>query len=106
MILPELLQVNFRLGSTKATEVATLFRQDELAKGDYFLRRGQTVRKLLDDLTEIEPNLKNEIINDDGEMTGLVHILVHGRNIEWLQGLDTTMREKDIITFLPPSAGG
>jgi len=44
--LPELLQVNFRLGSTKAAEVAGLFRQDELAKGDYFLRRGQTVRKL------------------------------------------------------------
>jgi sulfur-carrier protein len=67
---------------------------------------GQTVRKLLDDLTNIEPNLKNEIINENGEMTGLVHILVHGRNIEWLQGLDTPMREQDIITFLPPSAGG
>jgi molybdopterin synthase sulfur carrier subunit len=69
-------------------------------------REGQTVRELLDDLTDIEPNLKNEIINEHGEMTGMVHILVHGRNIEWLQGLDTTMREKDIITFLPPSAGG
>lgn len=46
MHLPELLETNFRLSPARATEVATLFRQDELAKGDYFLRRGQTVRKL------------------------------------------------------------
>jgi CRP-like cAMP-binding protein len=46
MKLTELLQKNFRLSPAKATEVATLFREDELAKGDYFLRRGQTVRKL------------------------------------------------------------
>ena len=41
-----------------------------------------------------------------GELTGLVHILVHGRNIQWLQGLDTPICEQDILTFLPPSAGG
>jgi len=46
MLLPELLQANFRLSSAKATEVATMFREDHLTKGDYFLRRGQTVRKL------------------------------------------------------------
>lgn len=67
---------------------------------------GQTVRKLLDDLTILEPALQHEIINPQGELTGLVHILVHGRNIQWLQGLDTPIREQDILTFLPPSAGG
>ncbi|MEL6269126.1 MAG: ubiquitin-like small modifier protein 1 [Chloroflexota bacterium] len=67
---------------------------------------GQTVRKLIDDLATLEPNLHNEIINANGEMTGLVHILVHGRNIDWLNGLDTTIKETDIVTLLPPSAGG
>lgn len=46
MDLPTLLQTNFRLSPAKATEVAGLFREDELTKGDYFLRRGQTIRKL------------------------------------------------------------
>jgi len=67
---------------------------------------GQTVRQLLDDLTMLEPELRNKIVNERGELTGLVHILVHGRNIEWLEGLDTTISAKDQITFLPPSAGG
>ncbi len=67
---------------------------------------GQTVRKLIDDLSSLEPNLHNEIITQDGEMTGLVHVLVHGRNIDWLQGLDTPIKGTDIVTLLPPSAGG
>jgi CRP-like cAMP-binding protein len=46
MLLPELLQANFRLSPAKAKEVSSLFREDLLEKGDYFLRRGQTVRKL------------------------------------------------------------
>lgn len=46
MHLPELLHANFRLSPAKAEEVATLFREDRLSKGDYFLRQGQTVRKL------------------------------------------------------------
>ncbi|WP_020566823.1 Crp/Fnr family transcriptional regulator [Neolewinella persica] len=46
MTTSQLLQTNFRLSPEKAAEVALLFREDHLKKGDYFLRRGQTVRKL------------------------------------------------------------
>ena len=46
MTLPTLLQTNFRLPPAKAEEVAELFREDQLTKGEYFLRRGQTIRKL------------------------------------------------------------
>ncbi len=46
MTLPVLLQENFRLAPAKAAEVAALFREDQLEKGDYFLRQGQMVRKL------------------------------------------------------------
>jgi molybdopterin converting factor small subunit len=32
--------------------------------------------------------------------------MVHGRNIHWLNGLDTLVRESDQIVLMPPSAGG
>lgn len=67
---------------------------------------GQTVRKLISDLSTLEPALHNKIVDENGEMTGLVHVLVHGRNIDWLNGLDTTIRAEDQIVFMPPSAGG
>ncbi|SEQ47043.1 Crp/Fnr family transcriptional regulator [Neolewinella agarilytica] len=44
--LPALLQENFCIAPPKAAEVAALFREDYLEKGDYFLRQGQMVRKL------------------------------------------------------------
>lgn len=69
-------------------------------------QEGQTVRQLIDDIRREMPHLADEIITPGGEMTGLVHILVHGRNIEWLQGLDTTIREQDQIVLMPPTAGG
>jgi molybdopterin synthase sulfur carrier subunit len=69
-------------------------------------RAGQTVRDLLDSIAEIHPELGREIMTDDGELTGLVHVMVHGRNIQWLDGLDTTIKEDDILVLMPPSAGG
>lgn len=67
---------------------------------------GQTVRELIQSIAEVSPALGDEIITGDGELTGTVHILVHGRNIVWLEGLDTTVREEDAIVLIPPAAGG
>lgn len=67
---------------------------------------GQTVADLLEAVREQHPRLVEEIITPDGKLTGLVHILVHGRNIHWLEGLNTPVRESDQLVFMPPSAGG
>ncbi len=67
---------------------------------------GQTVREMLATVVQVQPALGPKIFDGDGEMTGLVHVLVHGRNIMWLNGLDTVVRDTDLIVLLPPSAGG
>ena len=67
---------------------------------------GQTVHELLQAINKLNPELWAQIATENGQLTGLVQILVHGRNITWLQGLDTTISQDDIVTLLPPSAGG
>ena len=67
---------------------------------------GQTVRELLQSIHKLNPALGARIVSDGGQLTGLVQILVHGRNISWLQGLDTPIRQDDVVVLLPPSAGG
>lgn len=69
-------------------------------------QEGQTVRELVNSIREVNPRLGDEIMTPDGELTGLVHIMVHGRHIQWLQGLDTTIRAHDQIVLMPPTAGG
>ncbi len=67
---------------------------------------GQTVREMLAAVAEAYPALGAKILDPQGELTGLVHVLVHGRNVMWLEGLETVVRESDLIVLLPPSAGG
>ena len=33
-------------------------------------------------------------------------ILLNGRNIKLLDGIETLLKDDDVITFLPPAAGG
>ncbi len=65
-----------------------------------------TVRDMIRVIGTVNPTLGAKIIGQDGELTGLVHILVHGRNIIWLQGLDTVVSDKDEVILIPPTAGG
>lgn len=65
-----------------------------------------TVGGLIDQIRTVNPVLATEIVDEAGELTGAVHILVHGRNAVWLQGLNTPIAPDDIITLIPPSAGG
>lgn len=70
------------------------------------IRDGQTVREMIASIRVKHPALAEMIVTPDGELTGLVHILVHGRHIQWLDGLDTTMKTTDSIVLMPPTAGG
>lgn len=65
-----------------------------------------TVRDMIRVIGTMNPILSAKILNEAGELSGLVHIMVQGRNIMWLQGLDTVVSDKDEIVLLPPSAGG
>jgi len=70
------------------------------------IENGQTVRDMIEVIGSVNGTLRKKIIEENGELTGLVHILVNGRNIMWLQGLDTILTENDEIILLPPTAGG
>jgi molybdopterin synthase sulfur carrier subunit len=65
-----------------------------------------SVRDLLTAINQHQPALGEAIWDSQGQLTGRVHILVNGRNIEWLNQLETAITERDQLIFLPPSAGG
>jgi molybdopterin synthase sulfur carrier subunit len=67
---------------------------------------GQSVRDLVKDVQEACPALGEAMLDENGELSGLVHIMVQGRNVQWLQGMDTLIHESDSLVFIPPAAGG
>jgi len=57
-------------------------------------------------LVEKYPELKKEIVNEDFSLKDDYIYLVNGRNIAFLQGGDTPLKDGDRITIFPPVGGG
>ncbi len=70
------------------------------------LKPGGTVRDLIQSIGEINPDIRETIVDEEGELTDVVQILLAGRNIIWLDGLDTVIESEQSVTLIPPVAGG
>lgn len=66
-----------------------------------------TVAAVLEAVFRQHPAVRNEVVYPDRmELLPHVNIMVNGRLIRDLQGLDTNVGEGDNIAVFPPSAGG
>jgi molybdopterin synthase sulfur carrier subunit len=65
-----------------------------------------TVRRVLTDLTARYPVLQEAIWDKNSELLGSVHVLVNGRDVRYLSGLDTPIQPNDAMDVFPPVGGG
>lgn len=65
-----------------------------------------TVRDLLQTLWEDNPALAAHALNVEGGLNDGIQLIVGGRHIEFLQGLDTPIGSQDSFLMIPPLAGG
>jgi molybdopterin synthase sulfur carrier subunit len=73
---------------------------------DELVVRGQTVREALDDAGREHAGLIDGVLGADGQLRSFVNVFVGERNVRALQGLQTPLREGDVIAILPAVAGG
>lgn len=64
-----------------------------------------TLGEVLERLFQRHPALRDAIM-EGGELRRHVNVLLNGRNVLHLQGLDTRVKEGDEIAVFPPVAGG
>ena len=67
---------------------------------------GNTVNDALDSLLSLYPDLSENIHNEEGKLRAFVNLFLGEDHIKDLQGLDTPLREKDILRIIPSIAGG
>lgn len=65
-----------------------------------------TVRDLLQELSQRYGHRFREKVLDGERLSSQVIILVNGRNIVHIKGLDTPLKEDDQISIFPVVAGG
>ena len=64
------------------------------------------IRHVLDRLMEAYPLLHDKLWDAEGDWSGFVTVLLNGRSVQWLQGLDTMVVDDDAISLFPPVGGG
>jgi molybdopterin synthase sulfur carrier subunit len=66
-----------------------------------------SIRELLDDLcASYGPQFREWVVDENGNLGGLSIVLVNGIDYRHLNGLDTILKEDDIVAIFPPVAGG
>ncbi len=65
-----------------------------------------TAAVLLHQVVEKHPALGPKLFAPDGTLNPSVHVLINGRDVRFLQGLDTIISSSDTVQMFPPVGGG
>ncbi len=69
--------------------------------------KGMTVRDLLHQLSEeLGDTFRDMIFEKNGNLKRYIKLLVNGRGLHVLDGLETQLVDQDIVALFPPVAGG
>ena len=67
---------------------------------------GPTVGATLDQLVALYPELRGGLFDEDGAVRSYVAVMVNGRDIRHLGGLDSPVEDGATLDIFPPVAGG
>jgi len=62
--------------------------------------------ELLSQVVAKHPPLRAKLFAQDGGLNPSVHILINGRDVRFLDGLDTVVGPSDSVQMFPPVGGG
>lgn len=86
---------------------ATLRRIVGAKSVDFDLEEGATVAELIEEMVRCFPDLRQEMLDEHGQLYRHVHIFVNSRDAGFLeQGLDTPLSKTDVIGIFPAVGGG
>lgn len=67
---------------------------------------GATVQEIVKDLDSRHPGLAERVYDDSGEVRRFVNIYVDEEDIRFVDGVDTEVTEKSVVSIIPAVAGG
>jgi molybdopterin converting factor small subunit len=67
---------------------------------------GSSVGELVTSLVEKYPGLRGQLLTDAGDLNRFVNVYVNGQDVRYLDGLATSVGERDEVRLLPAMAGG
>jgi molybdopterin synthase sulfur carrier subunit len=67
---------------------------------------GKTVKEVIENLVREYPELKAQIMDQNGEVRRFVNLFLNDRDIRFLGGANAEVRDGDQLAIIPAIAGG
>jgi molybdopterin synthase sulfur carrier subunit len=67
---------------------------------------GATVAEVLKALDAAHPGFQDRLFDESGTLRRFVNVFVDEEDIRFLSGLDTEVRDRQVISIVPAVAGG
>ena len=67
---------------------------------------GDSVGAVLQALAEQHPATQSQLFSDDGQLNRYVNVYLNDEDVRVLDGLETSVGERDTLVILPAMAGG
>ena len=77
----------------------------EIVGNPRLVLEASTIREVLTTLRSMHPALQ-PLLCEDGEVRPYITILINGKNIRDMEGLATTLSDRDEVAIFPPVSGG
>ncbi|MFN3471698.1 MAG: ubiquitin-like small modifier protein 1 [Aquificaceae bacterium] len=68
--------------------------------------QASTIRELIEKLEEVYPGFKERLLDEQGEVRKFVNLYLNDEDIRFLKGLDTELKDGDVLSIVPAIAGG
>lgn len=85
--------------------VPTPLRRVTNGQGEVQVSAG-SVREAIDKMEEVFPGFRERVIDEQGEVRKFVNLYVNDEDIRFMKGLDTELKEGDVLSIVPAIAGG
>jgi molybdopterin synthase sulfur carrier subunit len=65
-----------------------------------------TVAELVENLEKAHPGIREKLLDEGGEIRRYVNIYVNEEDIRFLDGAQTALKDRDVVSIVPAIAGG
>lgn len=68
---------------------------------------GTTARQLVKEVVRCYPPMRQELLDENGDLYGHVHVVINGRDIRYLEGsMERVISPNDRVSIFPAIGGG
>jgi len=74
---------------------------------DFDIPPGSTIGFLVQEMVARFPDLRQALVDADGQLVRHVHVFVNGRDVPFLEHqMETVLKEEDVVSVFPAVGGG